>query len=237
MIRGGLLILVSFFIITASSAQVSEDYNYNVDITWGLLKTTNSGILAGGFYRYSTRLENDLFRSFGLELVNIKHPKEQRYATIYGNAFIAGKANYLYVLRTQYGYSFPVFKKAPQQGVQVDFVVLAGPSFGLVTPYHVLIDRGAGSVSEPYDPSQNYESQIVGSSGFLKGVGDMSLAMGLHAKVALQFEFGTTKSNVSGFETGFMAEVFSREIPILPEAINYQFYPAAYISIFYGKRK
>ena len=193
-------LLIIFFLIGITyslSAQMNEDYDYQIDQNWGLIKSTNGGILSGGFYRLGIKQTENRFRLIGVELVNIKHRKEQRYTTNYGNAVVIGKANYLYTLRAQYGYSFILFKKAPQQGTQVSLVTLAGPSFGFVTPYYVLIDKGGGYVSEQYDASQNYDANVVRADGFLKGIGETDLRMGVHAKIGLQFEFGTSKSNVS----------------------------------------
>ena len=51
------------------------------------------------------------------------------------------------------------------------------------------------------------------------------------------FEFGTFKSNVSGFEIGTLIDMYARKIDMVPEADNYAIWPTVYITLFYGSRK
>ena len=54
-----------------------------------------------------------MYKTIGFELVNIKHPKENKYSSAlgYGRTFVWGKKNYLYSLRGQYGRELILVKK------------------------------------------------------------------------------------------------------------------------------
>ncbi len=85
-----------------------EEEDYATITTYGITTNTNSGLLGGLVFRHSTRLENELFgrrqyRYLGLELVNVRHPKELSQSSNTGSRFTPGKQNYLFVLRPQYG--------------------------------------------------------------------------------------------------------------------------------------
>ncbi|WP_157601083.1 hypothetical protein [Persicobacter sp. CCB-QB2] len=150
------LTLLSFiYCPTSSVAQDLEDDGYNSQFVWGINKATNSGLIGGFVFRYSKALTENVYHSFGLEVVNIKHPKERRQQTLSGSAFILGKSNYLYDFRFQYGREWRLFRKAPQQGVQINFLASGGPSIGVVTPYYVEVSGGGdqGQRRIPYDPT------------------------------------------------------------------------------------
>src|SRR5215203_2052375 len=108
------------FLIIASVAfaQTQDSYEYGSEFTWGINKNTSGGLIGGLVFKKARKLKNDkVLETFGLELINIKHPQEVRTNSIQtGNLFIYGKSNYLYAIRLQYGRDIILFKKAPQQG-------------------------------------------------------------------------------------------------------------------------
>jgi hypothetical protein len=132
-----------------------------------------------------------------------------------------------------------LFKKAPQQGVQINLVGAIGPTIGFEAPYYVEVGVDGGMLKEPYDHTNpNHKpDQIIGTGNILQGVGQSSIVPGLNAKVGLAFEFGTFKSNVIGVEVGFQADWFTREINLIPTTENYSLFPSAYATLFYGSRK
>ncbi len=221
-------------------AQDREGYDYSREFTWGISKNTNSGLIAGGAIKFSRSLGNDKFQTFGLEIVNVKHPKEFRYHSFSGNTFIWGKQNYLLSIRPQYGREWLIFKKAPQQGVQISAILAGGPTLGLLAPYFIKWDEqgGAGVVEEPFDPIKHRDlAEVAGSGSFLRGLGRSNLRIGANIKAALAFEFGTFKNDVTGFEAGFQLEAFPKEVVIVPAAENKSLFPSAFIMLFYGRRK
>jgi hypothetical protein len=86
-----------------SFGQISQsDFEYTREFTWGVNKNTNGGLIGGVMLKHSRLRQNNIYQTFGLELLNIKHPKEQRYTSRQtGTSFIWGKQNYLYAIRFQ----------------------------------------------------------------------------------------------------------------------------------------
>jgi hypothetical protein len=232
--------LLSFLLLTQfSNAQTRDEFGYNSEIVWGVNKNTNGGLIGGVMLRYSRVVGSKMIESFGVELSNVKHPKEVRYTTFIGNSYIWGKQNYLYSVRGQYGREILLFKKAPQQGVQITALAAIGPSIGLQAPYFIEYATGpVTSVREPFNPDVHLsQNNILGTGRIFEGLTQSDLRIGANAKVGLNFEFGTFRSNVTGIETGLMFEGFNQEIVLIPTAQNRQYFTSAFVTLYYGKRK
>lgn len=234
--------ILGFFLFVCSlstHAQFSGDYEYSSEKVFGVTKATNSGLIGGLLFKYSKELKKEnTFHGGVVEIVNIKHPQEQKYfSNESGNMFIWGKENYLYSLRLSYLREYTFFKKAAQQGVQVNGVLAGGLSLGFEAPYYVEVEIGGYRVKEPYDHTKHQYSDIIGKGNLLQGVGQSSVVPGLNLKAGLAFEFGSFKSNVVGLELGFQCDIFTREIMIMPTTENYSVFPSAYVTLFYGSRR
>jgi hypothetical protein len=231
-----------FFLLSLPVLAQREDtgnYEYDREYLLGVNKNTNGGMIGGIALKVGTRLDDSQFAFFGLELANVKHPKEVRYSTVTGNNYIFGKSNYLYVIRPHYGREVILFKKAPNQGVQVSALAAVGPSIGLVAPYFIeyALNR-VETVVEQYDPAVHQSRfNILGTGRLLEGVGQSELAIGGMAKAALYFEFGVFKSNATGLEVGYQVEGFQKKIPLILREQNRQFFQSAYFTLFFGFRK
>jgi hypothetical protein len=223
-----------------ASAQDDDDVDAGTEFIYGVNFNSNAGIIGGVIFRYSQPLTERMYQHYGLEIVNVKHPKEFRHQT-QGNSFIYGKTNYLIAIRPHYGREIVLFRKAPEEGVRINALAAVGPSIGLIKPYFIELAVSNTQTMivhyDPEDPSHD-QSRILGSGGLLRFNGS-SLAAGLHAKLGLTFEFGNFRSSVTGFEVGAMAEVYNREIIIVkyPTAENRQFFSSVYLNLFFGGRK
>lgn len=225
--------------VHVSSAQIKGNYEYSKENLFGITKATNSGLIGGFMFKHTWEKKEDSFYGAIIEIVNIKHPQEQRYYSEYGNTFIWGKQNHLYSLRLSFARQRTFFKKASQQGVQVDGFVAIGPTLGFEAPYYVEIRIPGENYTEkvPYDPNKHQWSDIVGSGNFLQGVGQSSVVPGANVKAGLSFEFGSNKPNAVGIELGFQCDFFTRQIIIMPTTENYSIFPSAYFTFFYGSRR
>jgi len=236
----GFLVLLSLFLVSPVRAQDEEPYEYSTEFIWGVNKNTRDGLIGGVIFKHSSSIGRDRFRTLGLELVNVKHPQEFRFNSFTGNTFIWAKQNYLYSIRGQYGRDWILFKKAPQQGVQINGSIAGGPTIGLVTPYYIEVQTAPGlSVNEPFDPEKHGNSfnNILGTGGIFQGLFESKVMLGLNLKSSLSFEFGTFKSNVTGFEVGLLVEAFTSEVILVPFAENQAIFPTAFITLFYGSRR
>ncbi|WP_073092443.1 hypothetical protein [Cyclobacterium lianum] len=215
------------------------DYDYDKEVLFGINKNTNGGLIGGVSFKLGSRINDNLFQFFNLELANVKNPKEVRYPTVLGNSYIFGKSNYLYAIRPQYGREVLVFKKAPHQGVQISLLGAIGPTIGLVAPYYVEYSLNrTETVREQYNPEVHQSRfNILGPGRLFEGIGNSEIAFGGNAKAAMAFEFGFFKSNVTGVELGYQLEGFTREIVLMPTTENRQVFQSVYFTLFYGFRK
>lgn len=237
--QGFFAVLIGCALVLSANAQTQDSYDYQSEFTWGINKNTYGGLIGGFMFKKARKLNERILETYGLEIMNVKHPQEQRQHSQVGNFFIFGKSNYLYALRFQYGRDLILFKKAPQQGVEIKAVFAIGPSVGVVAPYYVEIggdSPGRLSVRRPYDSSISWE-QISGPGRLFEGLGESTLKLGGNAKVAMNFELGTIKSQVTGFEAGFLLDAYTSQIELVPTAKNYSVFPVLFFTLFYGGRK
>mgnify|MGYP003660214879 FL=1 len=233
------LLLLSFSIDSFAQREDMGNYEYDKEYMFGLNKNTNGGLIGGFVFKAGTRIDETQFSFWALEFSNVKNPKETRYNTVLGNSYIFGKSNYLYSIRPQYGREIILFKKAPNQGVQVSALAAIGPSFGLIAPYYIeyALNR-VETVREQYDPEIHQSRfNILGTGRLFEGIGQSEFAFGGNLKAALSFEFGVFRSNATGLELGYMLEGFTKEIPLIPTTENRQLFQSAYFTFFYGFRK
>lgn len=223
-------------LISGAGYTQGNDYDYTSESIWGINKNSASGLIGGFIFRFSRSVKPNHYRTIGFELINVKHPAESRVVSRTGNYFIVGKTNHLFAIRGQYGRDIVLFKKASQQGVQITASGSVGPSIGLEAPYYIELNQ---FVKEPYDPSNpsHRVDNITGSGFIFQGLFQSNVVIGLNIRAGLSFEFGTFKSNVSGFEIGTLIDMYARKINMMPEADNYAIWPTVYITLFYGSRK
>ncbi len=228
-------------------AQTQDTYDYNSELVWGINKNSSGGLIGGFTLKVSKRASKKAFQTFGLELMNVKNPHEVRVQnTGGGNYFIYGKTHYLYAIRLQYGRDVVLFDKGPQQGVEVKGVFAAGPSIGVVAPYYVEVDTNNYSVKVPFTGkgATSNTGRIIGTGSLFQGLGESKIQMGLNFKAAMNFEVGSSKNNVTGFEAGFLLDAYFKKVELMysdPSAKkpveNYAVYPTVFLTVFFGSRK
>ncbi len=224
-----------------TQAQTSDSYDYQSEFTWGINKNTSGGLIGGFTFKKARKLSDRVLETYGFEIMNVKHPQEVRRSSgITGNFFIFGKSNYLYALRPQYGRDFILFTKAPQQGVEVKAVFAAGPSFGIVAPYYIerrtAPDVFTQTSNQQYNPDIPF-SDILGTGNLFQGITESKIQLGGNLKAALNFEMGTIKSQVAGFEVGFLVDAYFNQVELMPTTKNSSVFPTAFFTLFYGNRK
>lgn len=233
-------IIFSMFTATGFS-QTQDSYDYQTEFTWGINKNTYGGLIGGFAFKKARKLNDRLLETYGLEIMNVKHPQENRKnSSQTGNFFIYGKSNYLYALRLQYGRDLILFKKAPQQGVEIKAVAAIGPTIGIVAPYYIELKGSSDFVTirEQYDPNKHTQTNdIYGPGRLFEGLGESKIKLGANLKTAINFELGTIKSQVTGFEAGFLLDAYTSEVVLVPTAENYAVYPVLFFTLFYGGRK
>ena len=224
-------------------SQTQDSYEYNSEFNWGINKNSSGGLIGGFTFKQSRRLNERVFATYGLEIMNVKNSQEVKVQSIYtGNSYIFGKNNYLFAFRFQYGRDIILFTKAPQQGVEIKAVIAAGPTIGIVAPYYIERAISPGSintVNEQYDPNNSKHNieYIYGTGYLFQGLGASKIQLGGNIKLGLNFELGIVKSQVTGFEVGFLLDAYFKEVILMPTATNSAVFPTVYFTLFYGSRK
>ncbi|MCX8492112.1 MAG: hypothetical protein ORN54_13705 [Cyclobacteriaceae bacterium] len=233
--------IIGFFLLAfafSAIGQPQDSYEYNSEFTWGINKNSSGGLIGGFVFKKAKRINERVFKTYGLEIMNVKNPQETRVRSI-GESFIAGKSNYLYALRIQYGRDVVLFSKAPQQGVEIKAVFAVGPSIGIVAPYYIKRTNGSlnNTVNEQYDPTKHANAQILGPGYVFEGLEDSEIVWGGNIKAGINFEWGMVKSQVTGFEVGVLVDAYFSEVILMPRAENRAVFPTFYFTLFYGSRK
>lgn len=211
-----------------------QDVEMTKELTAGLNLHTNGGLIGGFSFKYQIRYNDRFYHYFNLEIANIKHRKEERFATFSGSSVILGKTNYLFSIRPQYGQQFLLFNKYPEDGVRLNAVVAGGPTIGLVKPYYVKVERDSSFQVVPY--TATLDDPIVGNGGFFNGFDQITTKIGFNLKLGLDLEFSNYESTLTGIESGWIFEVFGEDIPLFISNQQTQFFNALYITIYFGSK-
>ncbi|MCS6821877.1 MAG: hypothetical protein NZ551_08400 [Microscillaceae bacterium] len=233
------LALLGLVALQVGYAQTSEEEEeLNNEFTYGINFHTNGGFIGGFNFKYAKKLTANRWATWGVELVGVKHPQEQRVTYLY-SPFILNKQNYLYSLRLLYGRDIVLFHKAPEEGAKVSLCSAGGLTLGIVKPYYIQYYPRNTNIpqSVPYNPSIHSQGQIGGAGGVFEGISESKIVPGIYLKTGLAFEFGTFRNTISGFEAGLNFEAFSQKIIILPTNPNYNVFTAAYLMFFFGTRR
>ncbi len=239
------------------SVAPSDEQSYSKEFVFGINFNNQGGLLGGASIRSSRVLDDRNLRFWMLEGVMLKNTKEQREPTAAGGSYIASKTNYGFVLRPSFGLQRVLFRKAADAGVQVNVLASAGPSLGLLMPYHITYDytyaRVGGNtinlssddiVTEQYDPAKHTISYAILDHGPLfSGIGQTQVVPGAHLRGALSFEYGRYRDAVAGLEAGFLVEGFTKRMVILSpdpnlasDQLNRRFFPSVYLTLYFGHR-
>ena len=232
-----ILTTVLFLAYTCLFSQNLEYFDSEKEAQWGISKNSWGGLIGGGVLKFSNKVSNSLYRTIGFELVNIKHPKENKYSSPlgYGRTFIWGKKNYFFSFRAQYGREVILFSKKDQQGIRINAQLAVGPSIGILMPYYIKNSRNNRMEIENFNSATQTFNNVMGSASFFEGINELKIRPGLNLKAALNFEFGTKKSSTA-IEIGFLADAYPKKIVIMPTADNYSVYPTAFITLLYGRK-
>lgn len=219
-----------------------EEEKYNTILSFGVTTNTNSGIIGGVAVRHSQALSSsflgkDAFRYLGLELVNVKSPRETNGSGIplSGSTTMRNKLNYLFAIRPQYGRDITLFRRNANEGITVGGILAVGPTIGLEKPYMIQYQENGRTVTQPYDPSNSPSNPV--SAGFFSGLGRSKIVPGAHVKAALSFELSTFRNNVTGVEVGFLAEAYGRKINIAADGDNNSFFTSGFLTLYFGSKK
>jgi hypothetical protein len=241
-LKSAIVFLLLLFFCLASFGQGEIDTQEKVlfQNERSIALNLNSNGFGAGF-RFGKRQTYLNKKLFDIEFAYIKHPKEVKvssylynYSTIQtSQRFVNGKTNVFVNLRPSIGFQRELFSKEDKGSIAIKFYYGAGPSIGLTKPiYYVFIVYDQNTQREPdlvrkYDFTQNasYASKdIAGRASFLKGLDEIKVYPGLHAKAGLSFEYSSTNMFINALDVSATFDAFAKKIPIMYTEYNSQFY-------------
>jgi hypothetical protein len=234
----------------------SDEQSYHKEFVYGVNFNTQAGLIGGVSVRSSRVIDERLLRFWSIEGVMLKNRKEEQRATDLGGSYVRYKSNYAFALRPSFGFQRILFRKAADAGVQVNGLLSAGPTLGLLMPYYITYDRTLAQnggnvvyntdelVDEQYDPNKHTEEiAILDRAPLFSGIGGTQLVPGFHLRGGLSFEYGRYRDAVAGVEVGFLLEAYTKRLIILrpptladTDELNKQFFPSVYLTLYFGQR-
>ena len=213
---------------------------YRRQIVGGPLLHTNG---FGASFAWGKRVNGFKQRMLQLELVTLKHEKEYRTLnTDYADAksFVFGKLNQAFLFRPTIGYKHQKYDKLRTAGVEVGYTYSIGPSIALLKPVYLEIGYPYFPYSylevEHYDPEVHTQDRIFGRAPNLKGIEEIRLMGGIHAKFGMVFEYSGYRDGIKGIEIGATVDAFPKKVPIMAFANNHSLFFNFYIQLLFGKK-
>ncbi len=198
---------------------------------------------------------SDLFydiRLFWVELGEVKHTKQIKRSNTgvttpgdQATPFVYGKTNNFYTFKLGYGFRKMIAGKPEPGTVSIHLVYGGGISLGLLKPYYInaLVTKNGITSEQSITYSDSTKEaflskpNIIGSSGFSKGLGEIKLVPGVHAKLGLHFDIATDKKGKLAIETGMGLDYYAKEVELMAVVKPTAFLANFYASVQIGRRK
>jgi hypothetical protein len=221
-----------------------------------LVKQEEEGVIvfprhwAGGFKLtsdgYGGFVEMGLAKSirgawlFQLEMVERKHPREQKYELDPSTPpIIYRKVNYFYPFRLGVQQQYLLGNKSNKNGISITANYGGGISLGLIRPYLVEVNKDGRRtfISYESDSSLFKGLEFYGGPSLTEGWNKLKLNPGIYCKSGLRFDYGRHNEMLNALEVGFTAELFSNSIRQMVDVDPSQYFASLYVSIVFGRRE
>lgn len=223
--------------------QSGEDVNvlYRNEASFGAFIHSAGGI--GIAYRRGEHITAKRKRMFEIESSNFKHAKEiKKVNSLYTNSkgFIYGKLNSVLLFRSGFGYQNVLYGKSDKKSVEIRYSYFAGATLAFAKPVYLEVRPSNSSSTIPaierYDPATVQEGDIYGKAPFFTGMDKTSIYPAGYAKFALSFEYADRYNDVKAIETGVIADVYPKALPMMAFNKLQQVYVSVYLKMIWGKK-
>ena len=238
---------ILFFLVLSCNILAQQTSN-SEDIKLYYRSSSVFGVTAhsAGFgigYKFNRHLSYKVKRFYQIEIQNLKHPKQEKIKNIVDDnsrGFFYGKTNHLINTRWGIGRQNAFALKEIKKGVQVAFIYSAGLNIGLLKPIYLQVsdpNQGNAIVVERYDPNKHNFSNIYGGASFFYGVSEMQFVPGAFGKFGLNFEYSPYDEKLRSLETGVAFDIFYKEVPMMYNTYNNQYWITFYVMYEFGKKR
>jgi hypothetical protein len=236
--------LIGFLISINSFSQEIDKGEAGLLLTKEYIVGLNFNTLGWGAAFDLGRQKNFKYKNtFGFVLTNIRHQKEYKLIGTSGTkGYYFGKINSVVALRLTYGGNLKIFKSVRENGIEIQYKWRIGPSFGLVKPVYLEIDKSINSgflahFPERYNPEIHFPGIIYSRSSWVEGIKESNVQLGVYVKTGLDFNFSTFKTGISGGEIGFMVDYYPlNNIEILYQQKGLNLFASLYLQFNLGKK-
>lgn len=201
---------------------------------WGL--TYRYGFYTSGFTR----------RTYEVELVGMKHPKEiKSFSSIFDNSngYVFGQLNSILVLRGSIGNHKTFISKQSVRGIAISSIFNIGVSLAYAKPVHIEVikvdslDGELSSEIERYDPEVHSQGDIIGKASWFRGLFGGRFYPGVFVKAGLNFESSRQASKINALEVGGVFDFYFQKIPMMANDLNKMYFFNLYASLTFGSKK
>jgi len=214
---------------------------YKKEQSFGILVHTRGW---GINYRYGKYTSGFTRRTFEVELVGMKHPKEiKSFSSIFdqSNGYIFGKLNSIMILRLGVGNHKTFISKQSVRGIAISSIISTGISLAYAKPVYIeVIDTSQVLVDfaiEKYDPEVYAQTDIVGKASWFRGLFEGQFYPGVFLKAGLNFESSRDPSRINAIEVGGILDLYFQKIPIMANDFNKPYFFNFYVSLTFGSKK
>ena len=197
----------------------------------------------GAGFAWGKRVNGFQQRMVQIEFVTLRHEKEYRTLNTDNadnKSYVFGKLYQPFLLRSSIGFKHQKYDKLRPSGVEVGYAYGVGPTLAILKP--IYLDIGYPDYpyqyveTERYDPEIHNIEKILGRGPNLKGIDELKIVPGIHAKFGMVFEYSSYKDGIKGIEVGAMVDVFPKKIPIMAFANNHSVFFNFYLQLLFGKK-
>jgi hypothetical protein len=234
--------LLFYLQIGVSQTEKSADdvkLYYRSSVAYGFALHTR-GI--GASFKYQQHLSYKVKRFYTFNFQNLKHPKQEKVVNAFDDnakGFFYGKTNALMNARFGIGEQRAIALKEVKKGVQIAWVYSGGFNLGLLKPVYLEVYDVEGNnqvITERYDPEKHAMGTIYGRGSIFKGVDEMEFVPGLFGKFGLNFEYSPYDQKLKSLEVGVAVDWFYKEIPMMYNTYNNQYWVTFYLMLELGKK-
>jgi len=177
-------------------------------------------------------------RVFEIDWCSMNHPKNYVFSTSQiseTKRYTYGELNSVSVIRVGYGNQKLLAGKTLRSNVEIRFLYLGGLSLAFLKPvYYELYMPGEELVFAKYN--NETKNIIRGGAGYAMGFGESAAMPGVYGKSAVSFEYASKYNYIRALETGFVLDIYYKDVPILAETKNYPYFISFYVGLTYGKK-
>ncbi|WP_157962790.1 hypothetical protein [Chitinophaga deserti] len=230
--------------------EIEEGENlYNREFSLGARLNTDGWT---GFMELGYRKSATIVNYFQFEFSEKKHPKQDRSSYgvqiagfyISSAPYVYGKMNNFYQAKFGLGQKRLIGGKGNKNGIEVNAIYYGGISVGLMKPYYLELMNDAGDNDNRKIVKFNdsirtdflNKELIYGPGGFTKGLSEIKINPGLHAKIGFRFDWAKFNDVISALEVGVNAEYYTKKVQIMVDQDSKSFFINAYVGLQLGKR-